>query len=67
MSGDATGDGFSSVAPGPWVNAATTIICPTNCWRERSMTDPVLTFGSTIHVGGFRWSGNLTTVDKASR
>jgi len=27
------------------------------------MTDPVLTFASTIHVGGFTWSGSGTTID----
>ena len=27
------------------------------------MTDPVLMFASTIHVGGFQWTGNYTTID----
>ena len=27
------------------------------------MTDPVLTFASAIHVGGFKWTGNFTTID----
>jgi hypothetical protein len=27
------------------------------------MIHPVLTFASSIHVGGFKWSGNFTTID----
>lgn len=27
------------------------------------MTDPALPLASTVHVGGFKWTGNFTTID----